>query len=175
MTRGSARFSRGARTRIADGRIILPGRWRRNRGRERLLSLIATAHTRTKPVTRQSQANPRLVAALVLLGAVVCALSVAFVADAAPPDAAVARGATAALVIALPILAGLYALRDEHNARLGLALLVAGFVWSLTALGEASESVAYSIGRVAGWLVFPSLIYLMAAFPDGRVAPGLDR
>jgi signal transduction histidine kinase len=54
-------------------------------------------------------------------------------------------------------------------------LLGAGLAWSLTALASSSQSVPYSIGRVAAWLMFPALIYLILAFPDGRLAPGRDR
>jgi signal transduction histidine kinase len=116
-----------------------------------------------------------MTAAIAVLGAAVCVLSVVFIVHSVPAEDAVARGATAALVIALPIAAGLYALRVPYNAGFGLGLLAAGFTWSLTALGESVESLPYSIGRIAGWLVYPSLIFLLLAFPDGRIAPGLDR
>ena len=80
-----------------------------------------------------------------------------------------------ALVVGVPLVAGIYALQLPRHTRFGVLLLMAGFAWSLTALAESSESVPYSIGRVAAWLVFPSLIYLALAFPVGQLAPGLDR
>src|SRR4051794_26687853 len=113
--------------------------------------------------------------AIGVVGAAVCALSVVFVVRSVPAEEAIERGVLEFLVVGVPIGAGLYALRVPRNARFGFALIAAGFAWSLTALGEASESLPYSIGRVSGWLVFPSLIYLMLAFPDGRVARGVDR
>src|SRR5206468_2852897 len=44
-----------------------------------------------------------------------------------------------------------------------------------TALGQTSASIPYTVGRIATWCVFPGVIFLLLAFPDGRVAPGLDR
>src|SRR4051794_19226102 len=116
-----------------------------------------------------------LTKAIGLVGAAVCALAVAFVVRSVPAEDAVPRGALEFLVVAVPIGAGLYALRVPRNARSGFALIAAGFAWSVTAFGEASDSLPYSIGRVSAWLIFPSLIYFMLAFPDGRVARGVDR
>ena len=124
---------------------------------------------------RESSWNRRLRAALGVVGAALCVVSVGFVVYSAPADEAVARGTITFLVIAVPFAAGLYALRAPENARFGFALVAAGLAWSTTALGEAGESLPYSIGRVAGWLVFPGLIYLMLAFPQGRLDGGSGR
>jgi signal transduction histidine kinase len=35
--------------------------------------------------------------------------------------------------------------------------------------------VPYTIGRISTWLVFPGVVYVLLAFPDGRIAKGLDR
>src|SRR6478735_2643200 len=125
--------------------------------------------------TRDSSWNRRLRAALGVVAAALCLVSVGFVVYSAPADEAVARGTISFLVIAVPIAAGLYALRVPENARFGFALVAAGLAWSTTALGEAGESLPYSIGRVVAWLVFPSLIYLMLAFPEGRIGRGAGR
>jgi signal transduction histidine kinase len=119
--------------------------------------------------------NRRLRVALGIVGAGLCLVSVGFVVYSAPADEAVARGTISFLVIAVPIAAGLYALRVPESARYGFALVAAGLAWSTTALGEASESLPYSIGRVVAWLVFPSLLYLMLAFPQGRLDGGAGR
>src|SRR6478609_3852206 len=119
--------------------------------------------------------GPQIVGALGVLGAAVCGVSVVFVASAAPHDQQLTRGLVALLAVGVPMLAGLYALGSPRTARCGAMLLAIGFIWSLTALGEASDSVAYSIGRVAGWLVFPGLILLMLTFPDGRLEHRADR
>src|SRR4051812_30896682 len=83
--------------------------------------------------------------ALGAVGAAVCALSVIFVVSSVPSDEAVARGLVQALVVGMPIAAGLYALRIPRTARFGGMLLLAGFAWSLTALAESPESIPYSI------------------------------
>ena len=137
-----------------------------------LVSVVASLRA---PVAANALAARRLTAAIALVGAGVCALSVLFVARSAAHDQSAARTIVELLVIAAPITAGVYAIRAHHDERFGLVLIGAGFAWSLTALGESSDSLPYSIGRVAGWLVFPSLFYLMLAFPEGRIAPGLDR
>jgi signal transduction histidine kinase len=90
-------------------------------------------------------------------------------------DAAFGRGLLEALIVGVPIAVGLYALRSPVNAAFGIALLGIGFAWSLTALTETSLSVPYTIGRLATWLTFPCVVYLLLAFPHGRVERGLDR
>lgn len=112
---------------------------------------------------------------LALAGAVLATAAAVYVARSVPRDEAVLRGLVAALVTGLPIVSGAYALRARHTARFGLILLATGFAWSLTALAESPHSLPYSLGRVAAWLVFPSVLYLMLAFPDGRIGPGPDR
>jgi signal transduction histidine kinase len=59
--------------------------------------------------------------------------------------------------------------------RLVAALVAIGSLWSLTALGQTSASVPYTVGRISAWLVFPCVAYLLLAFPDGRIANGVDR
>ena len=85
--------------------------------------------------------------------------------------AAVAR----AVVVGAPIAVGLYACRRRTTERFGRLLVFAGFFWFLTTLSEASNPVAYSIGRTAGWVVEPLLLYLVLAFPTGRLRGRTDR
>jgi signal transduction histidine kinase len=106
---------------------------------------------------------------------VVCGIAVALVAHAAPREERFMRALVEGLVIGVPVAAGLYATRSERTFRFGLTLIATGMVWSLTALGESSHSVPYSAGRVAAWLTFPIVVYLMLAYPEGRIAPGKDR
>jgi signal transduction histidine kinase len=80
-----------------------------------------------------------------------------------------------ALLIGVPGVTGLYAIRSGHAARFGYLLIASGAFWSLSALAESPASVPYSIGRVAAWLIFPLLVYLLLAFPDGRLEGGIDR
>jgi signal transduction histidine kinase len=112
---------------------------------------------------------------LALAGGVVCIASVLMAAQGAPSDAAVGRGLLQLLIVGGAIAVGLYALRAPFNQSFGIAMLGIGFLWSLTALGESSHSVPYTIGRISTWLIFPCVVYLLLAFPRGRVEPGLDR
>jgi signal transduction histidine kinase len=132
-----------------------------------------TATVAVEPATAASDRS--LVAALAVVCAAVCGLAVAFVAGHAGPDEATGRAGLELLVVGLPLAAGLYAIGRHYDVRFGAILVGAGFAWSLTALGESDVSLTYSVGRVAGWLVFPWLIYLMLAFPDGRIAGRVDR
>jgi signal transduction histidine kinase len=80
-----------------------------------------------------------------------------------------------ALIVAVPIAVGLYAWREGHHARFGRLLVLIGFAWSLPALSASSNEWLYAIGRVAGWWVEIGVIYLMLAFPRGRLSNAVDR
>jgi signal transduction histidine kinase len=112
---------------------------------------------------------------LAVAGALVCAGAVVMAAASAPSDAAFGRGLLELLIVGVPLAVGVYALRAPVNASFGVALLGIGFAWSLTALTESSVSVLFTIGRLATWLIFPCVVYLLLAFPDGGIARGLDR
>ena len=124
----------------------------------------------------RAQAVPEpLKARLGLVGALVCTGSVAMAAASASSDAAFGRGLLQLLIVGGPIAVGLYALRAPVNRSFGIALLGIGFAWSLTALAESTLSVPHTIGRLATWLTFPCVVYLLLAFPHGRIQKGLDR
>jgi signal transduction histidine kinase len=108
-------------------------------------------------------------------GALVAVAAVAVATSGAPSNAAFGRGLVELLIVGTPIAAGLYALRAPLSANFGVALLLVGFLWSLTALAESSVSGPHTIGRLATWLTFPCVVYLMLAFPRGRIDKGLDR
>jgi signal transduction histidine kinase len=112
---------------------------------------------------------------LALAGALVCIASVAMAATAASSDAAFGRALLQLLIVGGPIAVGLYALRAPVNRSFGIAMLGIGFGWSLTALAESPLSVPHTIGRLATWLIFPCVVYLLLAFPHGRIEKGLDR
>jgi len=79
------------------------------------------------------------------------------------------------LVVIVPIAVGLHACQRPQYARFGRLLIAAGLVWSLSLLSMSSSSTAYSVGRVTAWLIHPVLLYLMLAFPQGRIARHSDR
>ena len=80
-----------------------------------------------------------------------------------------------AAIIAAPIAVGLFTWFTERWGRFGKLLVAAGFAWSLTTLAQSSDEVLYSAGRVFGWIVEPLLIYLVLAFPSGRLTTRVER
>ncbi|HYI80595.1 MAG TPA: histidine kinase [Thermoleophilaceae bacterium] len=80
-----------------------------------------------------------------------------------------------ALIVGVPIAVGLYAWRDGRHARFGRLLVLTGFGWFLPSLSASSNDVLYSVGRIAGWTVEVALIYLVLAFPSGRLQNRIDR
>src|SRR6185436_15074811 len=66
-----------------------------------------------------------------------------------PAVAAAAR----ATIVAVPIAVGLYARTWRAYRRFGWMLAGIGAGWAVATLAESSNSVAYSTGRVAGWVV----------------------
>src|SRR4051794_22385107 len=124
---------------------------------------------------RDAAARRRVALGIGVVGAAVTVLAAVLVVDGTTPRDAAGRAVLELLVVGTPLAAGLYAVRAGHDVRFGATLIGAGLAWSLTALAQSSAGVPYSIGRVAAWLVFPWLIYLMLAFPSGRVAGRLDR
>ena len=137
----------------------------------------------TRPTSRPSAtgADRELappVAGLAALGAAGVALSAAAAWIAATGAGSEPRGFSAAvhaLVIAAPMAAGLYAVYRNPGGRFGWLLLLAGVLWSPTMLAESSDSVLYSIGRVSVWFAEVLLIYLVLAFPTGRLVSRADR
>jgi hypothetical protein len=79
------------------------------------------------------------------------------------------------VVAGLPVAVGLYAWRGVPFGRLGILLVLSAMVWLVVTLSLADEAVAYSIGRVAGWVGWAMLVYLVLAFPEGRLVGRADR
>jgi PAS domain S-box-containing protein len=87
----------------------------------------------------------------------------------------VVRAVAEALAVVVPVFVGLYAIRREQTARFARLLLIAGLAWAPSTLAMSSNSVAYSIGRIWAWGVLAWIIYLLLAFPVGRVTTRADR
>jgi signal transduction histidine kinase len=62
--------------------------------------------------------------------------------------------------------------RDVSFAR---ALILAGLVWSLSALSASSEPAWYSLGRLSQWFVELAIVYVLLVFPSGRLLEQTDR
>ncbi|MFZ0381390.1 MAG: histidine kinase [Solirubrobacteraceae bacterium] len=79
------------------------------------------------------------------------------------------------LVAGLPVAVGLYAWRGVPFGRLGILLVLSGVVWLVVTFALADTALAYSIGRVADWVGWAALVYVVLAFPEGRLVDRLDR
>lgn len=80
-----------------------------------------------------------------------------------------------ALIVGVPIAAGLYAWSQGANKRFGLLLVATGALWFVTTFAESGDEALYTIGRTAGWFAELLLVYTFLAFPDGRLTTLLDR
>jgi PAS domain S-box-containing protein len=112
----------------------------------------------------------------VLLGAGLAAAALAVGLSVDPLDATdVGRAIAQALAISVPVAAGLYALRRDPASRFARLLVVTGLAWAPTLLAMSERSVPYSIGRVWAWLVLVWVVFLLLAFPTGRLTTRTDR
>ena len=80
-----------------------------------------------------------------------------------------------AVMVAVPMAVGAYAWHRGPDSRFGLVLIMAGAGWAVTTLAEADDSLAYTVGRTAGWVVEVLVVYLVLSFPSGRLAERIDR
>jgi PAS domain S-box-containing protein len=87
----------------------------------------------------------------------------------------VVRAVAEALAVVVPVFVGLYAIRREQTARFARLLLIVGLAWAPSTLAMSSNSVAYSIGRIWAWGVLVGIVYLLLAFPVGRLTTPADR
>ncbi len=115
------------------------------------------------------------VAGLAVVAGAVSLLAAFFAASGAGRHEAAGRAVLELLVVGTPLAVGLYAVHGGRDVRFGTVMLGTGFACSLTALGESTASLPYSIGRVGAWLIFPWLIYVQLAFPSGRLERRADR
>jgi signal transduction histidine kinase len=132
---------------------------------------VNRAEGRAQGMASSNTHNPRVGIVAALSGAAVgvCAGAVALTLSGNQSSNPVLDAEIRAAIIALPIAVGLSMWRREPWTRFARLLVVAGFAWSLTTLAQSSNEVLYSAGRVFGWLVEPLLIFLVLAFPSGRL------
>jgi signal transduction histidine kinase len=80
-----------------------------------------------------------------------------------------------ALMVGVPIAVGLYARHRQPEERFGLVLVAVGAGLFVTTLAESRDEGAYTVGRVAGWLMEALLVYLFLCYPNGRLTDRPDR
>jgi len=114
----------------------------------------------------------RLRAGVAVAGAVLCALTAVLVAD---WTNSWLEGLARALTVGAPIGVGLYAHRRPPFTRFGSLLIGAGVAWFVATLSSSPNEVVYSIGRVGAWCAELTIVYLVLAFPSGRLTGRIDR
>src|SRR5687767_3533072 len=119
--------------------------------------------------------NSRLLLAACALVSMAAVIGAAVIAAAGPADHSSAVALARAAIVGVPIAVGLYTWQTRPNERFGLLLAAMGAGLFVTTLAETSDSVLYSIGRVAGWLVELLVVYLILSFPSGRLSTAADR
>src|SRR3954454_6345507 len=113
--------------------------------------------------------------AIALAGAALVAGVVAIGVSGPASDRRAAGVLAAALIGGVAIAVEIYALKRDETDRVGRLLVMAGFAWAPVTLALSPSSLPYSIGRVWAWLVLGSLIYLLLAFPQGRLTTRAER
>ena len=103
-----------------------------------------------------------------------CALTAAVTISGSTSDYAELEAFARVLIVAAPIGVGLFALHRPPFGRFGALLVASGPVLFLATLANSDDATLYSVGRVSGWGVEPFLVYLMLAFPTGRLAGRID-
>jgi signal transduction histidine kinase len=127
-----------------------------------------------KPPLPAGGPRPATVIALAALGIALATGAALIAYHGAPRHPGVSATLHAALVL-VPVSIGLAVLARGRRSRFALLLVISGFVWSVTALAETTDPVLYAIGRVSVWVVEPMLVYLLLAFPSGRLSTTLER
>jgi signal transduction histidine kinase len=79
-----------------------------------------------------------------------------------------------ALIVGVPLAVGLYTW-SRAGERFGLLIMALGGGWFLTTLAESGNELVYTLGRTAGWLETVLLVYVILAFPSGRLSGETDR
>src|SRR3954466_419126 len=120
------------------------------------------------------RSSGRTVVGGVLAGAF-CIGSVAVTLSAGTSGGHVRAAVLHGVIVAVAAGVGLWASSRTIYKRFGHLLLAAGLLWSLATLAEADQSVLYSLGRSAGWMVTAVAASLLRAFPDGELVARSDR
>src|SRR5436309_11073467 len=127
-----------------------------------------------------TEARPRakpLVAGLAIPMAA-CIAAVAAVAPVVVNAPAQTRGtALPVFAVGVVLLFGL-GLSDLVNAResaFARALVIAGVLWTLSALAVSSTPFLYTVGRISEWVVDAALVFLLISYPSGRLSNPNDR
>jgi signal transduction histidine kinase len=117
----------------------------------------------------------RAASAAAVAGAALCGLTGVLVATWSASRYDWLEGLARALLVGAPIAVGLYARRRVPFARFGGLLVGIGVLWFVATLSNSPDTVVYSIGRLGGWLAELATVYVILAFPTGRLPGPTDR
>jgi signal transduction histidine kinase len=119
--------------------------------------------------------TPGTLSALAAAGVVATAGAVGVSVAAAPPDREAVAGLLHGLVVAVPVALGCAELARRPDDRFALLLVLAGILWSTTALAESGNAILYSAGRVMAWVSDAMVLVLILTFPSGRLRTAAER
>jgi len=119
--------------------------------------------------------SPAGVWALFAAGVLASAAAVAITLDGAPPDQQATAAVLHGVIVAVPVALGCAALARRPDDRFAMLLVLAGFLWSTTALAESGDAVLYSLGRLLAWSSEAMVLLLLLAFPSGRLRTTHER
>jgi signal transduction histidine kinase len=105
----------------------------------------------------------------------VATVSVLVPASAASSTTMVLETAARAVAVGIPVAVGLVAWRRPPFERFGALLVATGAAVLAVTLSLSDNAVLYSTGRVVHWGVEAALVYLILAFPSGRLTQRVDR
>jgi signal transduction histidine kinase len=88
----------------------------------------------------------------------------------------VALSAAVALLVGWAYIgSGLIARRQRPKNRLGTVMVFVGFAWFATFLADAKASLVFTLGKALESVYLLGFVYLVLAFPTGRLRSKLDR
>lgn len=79
------------------------------------------------------------------------------------------------LMVATPVAVGIYAQRSEGTRRFGRQLVLVGCGLFVTTLGHSDSDLLYTVARIDGWLMEVAIIYVLCAYPTGRLTERAER
>jgi len=87
-----------------------------------------------------------------------------------------AASAVLALVVGWAYVgSGLVGRRQRPENRLGMVMVFVGFAWFATFLADAGSSLVFSVGKALESVYLLGFVYLVLAFPTGRLRSRVDR
>jgi signal transduction histidine kinase len=73
------------------------------------------------------------------------------------------------VTVAVPVGVGIYAWQRNPGNRFGRLLVIVGVLWGLAGLSASDQDLVYSVGRITHWVAELALLYVILAYPGGRL------